>query len=328
MKNKTFLRKTLLVKYLEGIIMQNRNPILLGVILIITMIFLFAPAVFSKKAPEIKVETAIANLEKVILRASDLYENGNIQQGNPYIAMIAPKVKISFSKENFDADLKKAFGVYDKLIIYRNKMKPSEKTSTPSKQSPSKKNAPDDKIAALMREERKMIAPNHRSKEKTAIQYSKYSIYKTYEQGHQTKVEQEDQSAEADMKTVIAERRAAETALQQRIKHKQELQSQATKWQGELDKQASASASAAAKWQAEHSFGAYTKRFFYSVLQTAVGSFGSAFLGTVATHYANEAVEKMFPDVDTSTLATQITDDANQTANQATQDSSATTPQY
>lgn len=309
--------------------MKNRNLIIFRVTLIITMIFLFAPTVFSKKAPEIKIDTLIANLEKAILKASDLYENGNIQQGNPYIAMIAPKVKISFSKENFDADLKKAFGVYDKLMSYRNKMKSSDQSPTPSKRSTSKKNAPDDKIAALMREERKMIEPNSQSKKKTAIQYSKYSIYKTYEQGHQTKVEQEDQSAEADMKTVIAERRAAEAALQQRIKHQQELQAQATKWQGELDKQASASSSAAAKWQAEHSFGAYTKRFLYSVLQTAVGSFGSAFLGTVATHYANEAVEKMFPDVDTSTLENQAAEASDQTLNQKAENSStSTTPTY
>jgi len=308
--------------------MINRNPILMRGILIVTIVFLFTPTVFSKKAPETKIDTVIAKLEKAITKASDLYDSGKIQQGQPYIAAIAPNIKITFSKENFDTDLKKAFGVYDKLIVYRKKMKSSKKSSTPSPRSAPRKNTPDDRIAALMREEKKMIEPSPQSREKTATQYSKYSVYKTYQQGHQAKAQQEDQAAEADIKTVIAERRAAETALQQRIKHKQELQAQAAKWQGELDKQASASSSAATKWQTEHSFGAYTKRFFYSVLQTAVGSFGSAFLGTVATHYANKAVIKMFPDIDTSTLATQATDDTAQTWKQGTEDSSTGTPKY
>ena len=308
--------------------MINRKSILLPAIAIITIVFLSTPTAFSKKAPETKIDTAIAKLEKAITKASDLYDSGNIQYGQPYIAIIAPKVKITFSRENFDTDLKKAFGVYDKLIVYRQKMKSSKKSSTPSSRSAPRKNTPDDRIAALMREEKKMTEPSPQSRAKTATEYSKYSVYKTYQQGHQAKAQQEDQAAEADIKTVIAERRAAETALQQRVKHKQQLQAQAAKWQGELDKHASASSSAAAKWQAEHSFGAYTKRFFYSVLQTAVGSFGSAFLGTVATHYANKAVIKMFPDIDTSTLTTQATNNTDQVLNQGTEDSSTGTPKY
>ena len=89
--------------------MKNRNLVFLKGILIATIVFLFTPTAFSKKAPKIKIDTTIANLEKAITKASDLYDSGNIQQGKPYIAIIAPKIKITFAKEKFDADLIKAF---------------------------------------------------------------------------------------------------------------------------------------------------------------------------------------------------------------------------
>lgn len=251
----------------------------------------------------------INKVEKTIISASALHDEGGIEPGRPLVTEIAPQVRLTFSKENFDSDLKKAFNVYDGLLLHRAEL--VKRTKEEKKKARRPKSAGGD-IAALMRAEKKTkshapdtgVAPN-----------TDYSVYEDYKQTHQARTQMEDQAAEADMRAVIAERQAAETELAQKKDRKRALQEQAMRWQAELDKQAAGSARAAAEWERQHSFGAYARRFLGSVVQTAVGSFTGAFLTPIATNLANQAVGQMFPGAARSSGSL-----AEQAAAQATQD--------
>lgn len=270
-----------------------------------------AGAVVSRVA---QLDQIIDRTEKAILHATELKDAGKLHSGRPYVVKIAPKVKLSFSAERFKADLQTALDVHDKLVRYRHKLTGGHKPAAPKKHhtvpahgkndrhrvAEAPPEPSDDPIAAMRYAEKKAaaVAPPPR-----AHAPANYDVYQDYRKAHANSLLQQDKAAEADIAAVLAERRQAETELIQMRQRKQQLQAQATKWQAELDKQASQSAKAAAQWEQEHSFGAYAKRFLGTVLQTAIGSFSTAFLTPVAVNLANRAVGSLFPSVDTTNLA-------------------------
>lgn len=255
------------------------------------------------------LNSVINKVEKTIISASALHDEDRIEPGRPLVAEISPQVRLRFSRENFDSDLKKAFNVYDGLLLHRAELVKRAKEENKKARRPK---SPGDDIEALMRAEKKTQkhAPGP-----GVVPDADYNVYKDYSQTHQERVQMEDQAAEADMRAVIAERQAAETELAQKKERKRALQEQAMRWQAELDKQAAGSARAAAEWERQHSFGAYARRFLGSVVQTAVGSFTGAFLTPIATNLANQAVGQMFPGAARSSGSL-----AEQAAAQATHD--------
>jgi len=261
-----------------------------------------------------RLDQIIDRIQKAILHATEMKKAGKLHPGHPYVVQITPKDKLSFSAERFDADLQTAFGVHDKLVRYRHKLAGHHKAAGHQKHHNaaahrkashrSRATPPpvpsDDPIAAMRYAEKQTAAASPQNKGHVAVNYD---VYQDYRKAHANKLLQQDKAAEADMAAVLAERRQAENELIQMRQRRQQLQAQATKWQAELDKQASQSAKAAAQWEQEHSFGAYATRFLGTVLQTAIGSFSTAFLTPVATSLANRAVSSLFPSVNTANLA-------------------------
>jgi hypothetical protein len=220
-----------------------------------------------------------------------MYEQGKIKKGQPYTVEVSKEIKLSFSEETFDKDVDNAFKALDQLMKKRTGEKGVVAVPVPE----------NDRIGELKQAEKRMDKGT--PKPAGDKMSSEYSVYKNYQQLRQERMSNENKVAEADMQAVIAERQAVAQDLQRKRERERELQAQAMKWQEQLDKQASASAQAAAQWEAEHSFGAYARKFLGTVIQTAVGSFTGGFLGTLSTNFANSAVKKLFPNVDTSTLS-------------------------
>lgn len=292
--------------------MNNRWVVILACCCFLTVPAGVSGAVDSRVA---QLDQIIDRTEKAILHATELRNAGKLRPGRPYVVKIAPKVKLSFSAERFKSDLQTALDVHDKLVRYRHKLSGGHKPAVHKKHhtappahrendrhrvakappSPS-----DDPIAAMRYAEKKSAAASPPPRAHAPVNYD---VYQDYRKAHANSLLQQDRAAEADIAAVLAERRQAETELIQVRQRKQQLQAQATKWQAELDKQASQSAKAAAQWEQEHSFGAYARRFLGTVLQTAIGSFSTAFLTPVAVNLANRAVGSLFPSVDTTNLA-------------------------
>jgi len=279
---------------------RKNNFIMLSISLFFMIIFLAIPASASLSLTE--------KVEQTITKASDMFEQGKIKKGHPYKVHISPNLILAFSEENFDRDMEKAFSVLDELMTKNKKrispkevannrnMDTTQKAQNPpkvgTKTTPvKKKNPPSDRISALMRAENHH--PKHRKLAANEVPIQ-YSVFKSYNALHQSREEQEDKTSEADMQMVNRERQLAEEELQQKRARNQQIQLQAMKWQSELDREAAESARKAAAYKAEHSFGAYVKRFFTTVLQTAVGSFTGAFIGNIGSHLADKAVGSLF----------------------------------
>jgi len=272
------------------------------------LVFSFIPSTrASLGTQKTQLEAMTEKVEKTITKASDMFEAGKIKKGAPYIARISPTLTLTFRAENFDQDLEKAFNILDNLMTRAQKASPSKQQAknapkthnagksrhlTPSPPPPPKKNPkPRDRISALMQAESRHPKRRPLTAKEVPIQYS---TYKSYSALHKSREAQQDKAAEADMQIVNRERQLAEQELQQRRAQKQQVQVQAMKWQAELDKEAAESASKQAAYEAEHSFGAYVKRFFTTVLQTAIGSFTGAFIGNIGSHLADKAVGSLF----------------------------------
>ena len=245
------------------------------------------------------------NIEKAILQASELREQGKIQKGRPLVIPVASDFQLIFSAENFDADLDKAFRVLDQLMTRARAERgqtasagqapatlqpgqPLPQTAAPGPPQPV------DRLTALMQAERQ-TARAVPSGQAAGIPLE-YSVYQNYRQSRSARIQEDDKMIEAEKQVVIAERQAAAQSQQRRRERDQQLQAQSTAWQAELDKQAKASSSAALQWEQEHSFGAYAKRFLGMVVQTSVGAFTGGFLGVLSTNLANKAVSNLFPD--------------------------------
>ncbi|MFH1079446.1 MAG: hypothetical protein V1766_04160 [Pseudomonadota bacterium] len=257
-------------------------------------------------------KTVAANIEKAILQASEWHEQGKIQKGRPLVIPVASDLRLTFSAENFDADLNKAFQILDQLMKRakaghdRGSMArpapvsapPAQTTVSPSSTAAVPGAAPaTDRLSALMQAEKQTAQATPVGQ--MANMNLEYSVYKDYRQSHQARIQKEDKMVESEKQAVITERQAAAQNQQRKRERNQQLQSQAGAWQAELDKQAKASAAAALQWQQEHGFGAYVKRFLGMVVQTSVGAFTGGFLGTVSTNLANKAVSNLFPAAST-----------------------------
>lgn len=257
-----------------------------------------------------ELDRIITTIENAITTASDRHDAGKIVAGTPYVAKVTDKVSLAFSKEHFDADLAKALKVYNNLVAHRTKLNSSKTVNANIKSAPTRKE-PTGRLGNLMRAEQKT---NRLQPKAGKVPVQNYDVYQDYQKNHMAKINAENRAAEVDMQRVIAERRSAENELLQRKQRKQQIQAQAMKWQGELDRQASASSRAAAKWEQEHSFGAYARRFLGSVLQTTVGSFTTALLTPITANMANQAVAQLFPNAPAGNIATQAGATATQAA--------------
>jgi hypothetical protein len=246
------------------------------------------PEVFSAGQTSNDIHSAIVKLEEAIAKASDLHESGSLKFGNPFKAQITSTVSISFTAETFDEDLERAFDLYKRMMAAKDSkgVGAKEHLSRSSKKAESEEN----QIDALKQAEK----ISEKNSPKQAKPAKDFSVFSDYQKTHQEKIRHEDQAAEGDMKGILAERRATENEQLQKLKTKQDIQSQSMKWQAQLDKQASESARKAAEWEAQHSFGAYARTFFATVVQTAVGSFTGGLLTPIATELANKAVKQWF----------------------------------
>jgi hypothetical protein len=247
------------------------------------------------------IKSVMSNIEKAILQASELHDQGKIQKGRPLVVPVASNLELIFTAENFSTDLDKAFELLDQLMTRsradRANTAASQLISSPSPSAvagPKTSPPPPDRLTALMQAERQTakVAP---AGEAPNIPLE-YSVYSNYRQTRLARIQEGEMMIEAEKQAVIAERQAAAQNQQRRRERDQQLQGQATAWQAELDKQAKASAAAALQWQQENSFGAYMKQFLGMVVQTSVGAFTGGFLGTVSTNLANKAVSNLFPD--------------------------------
>lgn len=286
--------------------------------LFVALLLIGLPASAQAAASRAAGGTAVAvteNIEKAILQASELREQGKIQKGRPLVIPVASDFQLVFSAENFDADLDKAFRVLDQLMTRaraeRGQTAPARQAPIPMQPGQPQPQAavpgpppPADRLTALMQAERQTarIAPSGQA----AGIPLEYSVYQNYRQSRTARIQEDDKMIEAEKQAVIAERQAAAQSQQRRRERDQQLQAQATAWQAELDKQAKASSSAALQWEQEHSFGAYAKRFLGMVVQTSVGAFTGGFLGTLSTNLANKAVSNLFPDA-SANIYTQAT---------------------
>ncbi len=257
-------------------------------------------------------------IEHAITSASERYDNGEINKGTPYRVEISDEITLSFSHEQFDADLSHAFDLYTDALEGKIKVttRPAVKSAPPAPSVPPASSTPpappkkaqrpaDDPIGALMQAEQ----ATNRAAGASSIPEMQFDVYEQFRSSHATRIQQQDMAAEADMAALVTQRQAAEEQRLQRLQQQQELQSQAMQWQAQLDKQASEAARKAAEWEAQHSFGAYATSFLATVAQTAVGSFTGGLLNPIATELANKAVDKWF-NIDPGTVDQyQINDD-------------------
>ena len=276
--------------------------------LFVALLLIGLPAGAQAAASPAAGGTAVAvaeNIEKAILQASELREQGKIQKGRPLVIPVASDFQLVFSAENFDADLDKAFRVLDQLMTRARaergqtapagqasaSLQPGQPLPQIAAQGPSQ---PVDRLTALMQAERQ-TARAVPSGQAAGIPLE-YSVYQNYRQSRSARIQEDDKMIETEKQAVIAERQAAAQSQQRKRERDQQLQAQSTAWQAELDKQAKASSAAALQWEQEHSFGAYAKRFLGMVVQTSVGAFTGGFLGVLSTNLANKAVSNLFPD--------------------------------
>lgn len=272
--------------------MKTRNNLLIAAG--VSLLFLF-PA----KAVPAGADPALADrIETAIVEAADLFEQGKIIKGHPYVVDVAPGVQLTFSRETFESDMETAFLILEMAMERRSKN--VSKTPADAPRSGTATERPGDRMSALMSAEKETTPKAPRADAQVPIEYS---MHKNYQQMRQSRIQADEKEVEAERQIVLAERAAAAQNLQRKREREAALQAQAAKWQDELDRQAKVSAQAAAQWEEEHSFGAYAKRFLGVVVQTSVGAFTGAFLGTVATNLADKAVKKFFPGASTSTTS-------------------------
>lgn len=274
---------------------MNRYPVAAAPSLFAILLALSALAgLLPDRAAAVAREDLIETVESAITEASDLYDAGQITPGEPFVVALSPKVKLSFAAETFDDDIDSAFSVLEKL------MSAAPSPSPPAPGERKGKPAPTDRISSLRAAEGPAAGPAIPPENMPMD----YDVFLDYGETHRAKQEAEDMAAEADMQSVLEERRAASEELRMRNERKRELQAQATQWQAELDRQAAESAKVQAAFIAENSFGAYTRRILGTVLETGVGAFGSAFLGGIGSNLADAAVKSIFRG-DISGAATQ-----------------------
>lgn len=291
-------------------------------IIIGTILLLCLPAM------ECAASAVAEKIEQAITSASERYDSGEITEGAPYRVKITNDITLSFSYEQFDEDLSRAFDLYSDALAgtieisakpeaaaqpemtakteVAAKPEPTVQTAPPPPPAPKKKQpAADDPIGALMQAEK----ATNRAAGASSIPPMQFDVYEQFRSSHATRIQQQDMAAEADMAMLVGQRQAAEEQRLQRLQQQQELQSQAMQWQAQLDKQASEAARKAAEWEAQHSFGAYATSFLATVAQTAIGSFTGGLLNPIATELANKAVDKWF-NIDPGTVDQyQIDDD-------------------
>ncbi len=271
--------------------MRKYGAILCLLALVTILMVVCTPSTSGANVTVSDLQKAISTCEKVITRATEMYEQGKITKGNPVKFRITPTLSMEVSQENFKTDMDKIWDVYSKLVTARKQMIASQKASGPKVVK--KKKRPVSRIEAMRREEKKSAAL---SPDPVASGPVDYDIYQDYQASRQQRISAESQTAEADIRSVIAERQAADIEEQQRMSRKGQLQAQASMWQAELDKQATGSAKAAALWNAEHSAGGYARRFFGTLIQTTVGAFSGGLFGTLGYNAANKAVDQLFPE--------------------------------
>ncbi|MEK6815703.1 MAG: hypothetical protein AABY65_13320 [Nitrospirota bacterium] len=273
--------------------MRNRNNPLIAASF--SLLFLLLPA---EAALGISDPGLTGRIETAITEAADLFEQGKILKGRPHVVDVAPGVQLTFSQETFERDMETAFLILEMAMTRRSK--DASKSLAGAPRSGATAEQPRDRMSALIAAERQTAAKSRQSDGQIPADYS---MHKNYQQMRQARTQSEEKEIEAERQIVLAERAAAAQNLQRRREREAQLQAQSAKWQDELDRQAKVSAQAAAQWEAEHSFGAYAKRFLGVVVQTSVGAFTGAFLGTVATNLADKAVKKLFPGASTSTTS-------------------------
>lgn len=272
--------------------MRNRNNPLIAASF--SLLFLLLPA---EAALGISDPGLTGRIETAITEAADLFEQGKILKGRPHVVDVAPGVQLTFSQETFERDMETAFLILEMAMTRRSK--DASKSPADAPRSGMAPEQPRDRMSALMSAERE----TSKTPRGDAQIPAEYSMHKNYQQMRQARTQAEEKEIEAERQIVLAERAAAAQNLQRKREREAALQTQAAKWQDEMDRQAKVSAQAAAQWEAEHSFGAYAKRFLGVVVQTSVGAFTGAFLGTVATNLADKAVKKFFPGASTSTAS-------------------------
>ncbi|VAX22450.1 hypothetical protein MNBD_NITROSPINAE02-371 [hydrothermal vent metagenome] len=270
--------------------MRSLGAILCILALVATLVIVCTPSTSGANVSVSELEKAITRCEKVITRATEMYEQGKIAKGKPIKFRITPTLSMKVSRENFTQDVDKIWDVYYKLVTARKRMASPQKVSQPRVVKKKKRSV--SRIEAMRREEEKSAAL---SPDPVASGPVDFDIYQDYQASRQQRISAESQAAEADIRSVIAERQAADIQEQQRMSRKGQLQAQASMWQAELDKQASGSAKAAAAWNAERSAGGYARRFFGTVIQTTVGAFTGGLFGTLGYNAANKAVDQLFP---------------------------------
>jgi hypothetical protein len=273
--------------------MKNKKIPLLFLIPAWMLLGWWVGVVLAAPAPEGSTKATVEKIEKAILQASELQEQGKLQKGRPLVVPISPEIRLVFTAENFNADLNQAFKVLDQVMSRAKTEGPQLLTPAPPQAKGSPRSAPQDRLSALRDSEQQTTQAASGGKETPLAK--DFSVYKNYRDNRQARAQEEGKVIEAEKQAVLAERQAAAQNQQRKRERDQQLQAQATAWQGELDKQAKASAGATLQWEQEHSFGAYVKRFLGVVVQTSVGAFTGGFLGTLSTNLANQAVGSLFP---------------------------------
>lgn len=269
-------------------------------VLWVPLFLLLGPSVgYANQNKEAAFKIVIERIEKAIVQAEELYEQGKIPKGKPFVVPITEDFRLSFSAENFQGDAEKAFQVLDQLMAEQKKPKAKAQVPAPAPEAKetSPRNREQGRLGALMEAEQHTAKASPPASEKIPLEYN---IHKKYQQERQARLQEEEKGIEADKQIILAERQVVVQEEQGKREREQQLQAQAGRWQEELDKQAKVSSQAALQWEKEHSFGAYATRFLGMVVQTSVGAFTGGILGTLGTNLANQAVSKLFPDASTN----------------------------
>jgi hypothetical protein len=279
------------------------NPSRLTLVLWVPLFLLLGLSFgYANQNKEAVFKIVIERIEKAIVQAAELYEQGKIPKGKPFVVPIAEDFQLSFSAENFQGDAEKAFQVLDQLMAEQKKLKAKAQVPAPAPEAKetSLRNREQGRLGALMEAEQHTAKASPPPSEKIPLEYN---IYKKYQQDRQARLQQEEMGIEADKQIILAERQAVAQEEQRKREREQQLQAQSGRWQEELDKQAKVSSQATLEWEKEHSFGAYAKRFLGMVVQTSVGAFTGGVLGTLGNNLANQAVGKLFPDASTNLVS-------------------------
>ena len=273
--------------------MRRRNSSVIAASAFLLFLLLPATAATGSSDPGLA-----GRIEKAIVEAADLFDQGKIVAGRPHAVDVAPGIQLTFSRETFERDMETAFLVLEMAMSRKGKESPVPHADATRPLPPP--TASPDRMSALMSAEKETAKTPRGDAQIPA----NYSMHRNYQQARQARIQSEEKEIEAERQLVLAERAAAAQNLQKKREREAAIQAQSAKWQDELDRQAKVSSQAAAQWESEHSFGAYAKRFLGVVVQTSVGAFTGAFLGTVATNLADKAVKKFFPGASTSSSTT------------------------